>query len=62
MESFKITRPGAPYEAPHIGPRLAKKLETHRWHVLRIPFDKDPQPESKCQSKHTVDRLNPQPA
>jgi hypothetical protein len=46
MEPFKITRPGAPYEGPHIGPRLAKQLNTHRWHVLRIAFVDEPQPET----------------
>jgi hypothetical protein len=30
----------------HIGPRLAKKLGTHRWHVLRHAFVNDPQPET----------------
>jgi hypothetical protein len=43
MERYKITRPGQPYEGPHIGSRLAKKLDTHRWHVLRIEFDSEPQ-------------------
>jgi hypothetical protein len=46
MEQSKITRPGQPYEGPHIGSRLAKKLETHRWHVLRHSFDNDEQPET----------------
>src|ERR1035438_6814226 len=34
MESYKITHPGQPYRGPHIGPRLTKQLNTHRWHVL----------------------------
>jgi hypothetical protein len=38
--AFKITRKG-----PHIGPRLAKKLKTHRWHLLRNTFGEDPDPE-----------------
>jgi hypothetical protein len=46
MEPFKITRPGEPYEGPHIGQRLATKLNTHRWHVLRIAFENEPQPET----------------
>jgi hypothetical protein len=46
MEPYKITRPGAPYEELHIGPRLAKKLQTHRWHVLRIEFLDEPKPET----------------
>jgi hypothetical protein len=46
MEPYKITRPGAPYEGPHIGPQLAKKLDTHPWHVLRIAFLDEPQPET----------------
>jgi hypothetical protein len=46
MESYKITRPGQPYEGPHIGRLLAKKLDTHRWHVLRIEFLDEPQPET----------------
>jgi hypothetical protein len=43
-KAFKITRPGAAYEPPHIGARLAKQLDTHRWHVLRYAFE-DPQPQ-----------------
>lgn len=31
---------------PHIGRPLAKKLDTHRWHVLRIAFEDEPQPET----------------
>ena len=46
MEPYKITRPGAPYEGPHIGPQLAKKLDTHSWHVLRIEFLDEPQSET----------------
>jgi hypothetical protein len=46
MEPYKITRPGAPYEGPHIGRLLAKKSDTHRWHVLRIEFLDEPQPET----------------
>jgi hypothetical protein len=46
MEPFKITRPGQPYEGPHIGRMLAKKFDTHRWHVLRIAFEDEPQPET----------------
>jgi hypothetical protein len=46
MEPFRITRPGQPYEGPHIGRRLAQKLDTHRWHVLRIEFLDEPQPEN----------------
>jgi hypothetical protein len=46
MEPYKITHPGQPYEGPHIGPRLAKQLKTHRWHVLRIAFIDEPQPET----------------
>lgn len=46
MELYKITRPGQAYEEPHIGPRLEKKLDTHRWHVLRRAFDNEPQPET----------------
>jgi hypothetical protein len=34
------------YEGPHIRSRLAEKLDTHRWHVLRIEFLDEPQPES----------------
>src|SRR5580658_10118757 len=44
--AYKITRPGGPYGAPHIGPLLAKQLDTHRWHVLRFAFDDGPQPET----------------
>jgi hypothetical protein len=44
-EAFKITHPGEAYEGPHIGPRLAKKLDTHRWHVLRQDFD-GPKPDT----------------
>jgi hypothetical protein len=43
METFRITHPGQPYEGPHIGRLLAKKLDTHRWHVLRIEFLDEPQ-------------------
>src|SRR5580658_9746691 len=43
-QAFKITRPGAAYEPPHVGARLAKQLDTHRWHVLRYAFE-DPQPQ-----------------
>jgi hypothetical protein len=46
MEPYKITRPGQAFEAPHIGRLLAKKLDTHRWHVLRIAFVDEPQPET----------------
>ena len=46
MEPFKITRPGEQYKGPHIGRLLAKKLDTHRWHVLRIEFLDEPQPEN----------------
>ena len=46
MEPFKLTRPGQAYEGPHIGRLLAKKLDTHRWHVLRIEFLDEPQPEN----------------
>ena len=46
MESYKITHPGQPYRGPHIGPRLTKQLNTHRWHVLRIEFVNEPQPET----------------
>jgi hypothetical protein len=46
MESYKITHPGQAFEAPHIGRRLAKKLDTHRWHVLGIEFPDEAQPES----------------
>ena len=46
MEPYKITHPGAPYEGPHIGRRLAKKLDSHRWHILRIEFLDEPQPET----------------
>jgi hypothetical protein len=49
MRPFKITHPahqGEPYEGPHIDQTLAKRLETHRWHVLRITFDDDPLPET----------------
>jgi hypothetical protein len=46
MESYKITHPGQPFEAPHIGRRLNKKLDTHRWHVLRHSFDNDSHPET----------------
>jgi hypothetical protein len=46
MNPFKITHPGQPYEGPHLGQRLAKKLDTHRWHVLRIAFLNEPQPET----------------
>jgi len=46
MEEYKITHPGQAYEEPHIGRRLAKKLDTNRWHVLRHSFDNDPQPET----------------
>lgn len=45
-EPFKITRPGEVYGGPHIGPRLARKLDTHRWHVLRNAYVNDPQPET----------------
>lgn len=45
MEPFKITRPGQPYEGPHIGRRLAQKVDTHHWHALRHAFD-DAQPET----------------
>ena len=34
------------YEGPHIRSRLAEKLDTHRWHVLRIEFLDEPQPEN----------------
>ena len=46
MEPYKITHPGQPYEGPHIGRRLTKQLDTHRWHVLRIEFVDGPQPET----------------
>jgi len=47
MEAYKITHPGQPRKGrPHIGPRLAKRLNTHRWHVLRIRFEDEPQPET----------------
>ena len=46
MEEYKITRPGQTYEEPHIGRRLPKKLDTHRWRVLRHSLDNDPQPET----------------
>jgi hypothetical protein len=46
MEPYKITRPGQPYEGPHIGRQLAQKLDTHRWHVLRHSFANNPQPET----------------
>lgn len=46
MEPYKITRPGEPYQGPHIGPRLTEKLDTHRWHVLRIRFVDEPQLET----------------
>jgi len=45
LYDFKITRPGAVYEGPHIGKRIAEKLETHRWHVLRSTYE-GPQPET----------------
>jgi hypothetical protein len=40
---LKSPAPRQPYEGPHIGSRLAKKLDTHRWHVLRIEFLDEPQ-------------------
>jgi hypothetical protein len=43
---FAITREGQPYQGPHIGVQLAKKLATHRWHVLRVAFVNYPQPET----------------
>jgi hypothetical protein len=46
MEPYKITHPGQPYSGPHIGRPLAKKLDTHRWHVLRFAFEDEPQPET----------------
>ena len=46
MERYKITRPGQPYEGPHIGRLLAEKLDTHLWHVLRMEFLDEPQPET----------------
>jgi hypothetical protein len=46
MKPYKITRPGQAFEAQHIGRRLATKLDTHRWHVLRITFDDGPQLET----------------
>lgn len=39
MEPYKITRPGQAFGAPHISRRLATKLDTHRWHVLRNKYD-----------------------
>jgi hypothetical protein len=38
-DSFRITRPGQPYEGPHMGVRLTKQLATHRWFCLFIRFD-----------------------
>jgi hypothetical protein len=46
MKPYKITHPGQAFEAPHIGRRLAKKLNTHRWHVLRNAFVNEPQPQT----------------
>jgi hypothetical protein len=46
MEPYKITCPGRAYDAPSIGRRLAEKLDTHRWHILRIAFVNDQQPET----------------
>ena len=46
MESYKITIPGPAFDSPHIDRRLAEKLNTHRWHVLRIAFVNDKQPET----------------
>ncbi len=46
MKSYKITHLGAPYAEPHIGRLLAKKLDAHRWHVLRIQFADEPQAET----------------
>ena len=46
MKPYKITRPGQASKAPHIGRRLATKLDTNRWHVLRITFDNGPQLET----------------
>jgi hypothetical protein len=46
MAPFKITHPGQPYEGPHISSRLAQKLDTHRWHILRIAFEDELQPEN----------------
>jgi len=64
MEPYKITHPGAPYEGPHIGPRFAKQLDTHRWHVLRIAFANEPQPETyealvaaKMVTPHAIKKL-----
>jgi hypothetical protein len=64
MEPFKITRPGQAYEGPHIGRLLAKKLDTHRWHVLRIEFLDEPQPENyeavvaaKTVTPHAIKKL-----
>jgi hypothetical protein len=45
-EPYKITRPGAPLKGAHIGRLLAKKLNTHPWHVLRIQFVDEPQLET----------------
>ena len=44
-QSFRITRPGAPYEGPHMGVRLTKKLATHRWYCLFVRFD-NPTPDT----------------
>ena len=43
--AYKITRPGFAFLGPHIGRRLTKKLETHRWHVLPRTYD-DNEPET----------------
>jgi hypothetical protein len=46
-DAFKITRPGHPFEGPHIGQRLAKKLDTHRWYLRRYAYKIDAaEPES----------------
>src|SRR6266403_786438 len=44
-DSFRITRKGQPYEGPHMGVRLTKKLTTHRWYCLFVRFD-TPKPDT----------------